>query len=358
MVYVDADGEQLDGAHRYEMHFARAAAGRRVLVDDDVRHARVLPRREPDRALLDRRPHTRPRTGDDGSITILMQRDAPATRRRGELAADARRRLPPDPADVPAARRRSSTAASRCPRSRASTELGTISVPGGDGCREVRHDRGLEPAAVRAMASANGVSQTSWLKISTSMSPVVAGGVDGRGERREVDHAVAHHPRAEQHVGGQRGDPVAHLVGGDAALRAGAGDLRRAPAGPTRRGRCRRRRRPPTGNGRRRGRGPDRVSRRRRGRRRTSGAAARSRVSRPAPADRRQLDEGVGTRPRAPQVPSSRRGGRRRPARGPARAGGAGRGERRGLRDARRLSSSAARRAGLGHREEAAAAAG
>ena len=41
MVYVDGAGEPLDGARRYELRFADAAAVRGVLVGDDVRRART-----------------------------------------------------------------------------------------------------------------------------------------------------------------------------------------------------------------------------------------------------------------------------------------------------------------------------
>ena len=107
---------------------------------------------------------------------------------------------------------------------------------------------------------------------------VVAGGVDGGAQRREVDVPVAHHAAAEQHVGGQRRHPVADLEGGDPV--AGAGDLARRRRGPTRRGRCRRRRRRAAGTARR-GRAPGPASRARRGRRSTSGAAARAPAARP-----------------------------------------------------------------------------
>ena len=95
------------------------AAGRRVLVDHDVRPARLLPRRERDRPLLDRRPHARPGTRDDGSLTIMMQRDAPAD-------PTARANWLPDAARASSARScactspttPSSTAATSCRRSR------------------------------------------------------------------------------------------------------------------------------------------------------------------------------------------------------------------------------------------------
>ena len=56
---------------------------------------------------------------DDGSLTITMQRDAPADRDRPrQLAADARGPLPPAAAPLRARARRSSTAATCCRRSR------------------------------------------------------------------------------------------------------------------------------------------------------------------------------------------------------------------------------------------------
>ena len=50
----------------------------------------------------------------------------------------------------------------------------------------------------------------------------------------------------EQRVGGERGDPVADLVARDPTAAAGPARSARRAAGPTRRGRCRRRRRPPS----------------------------------------------------------------------------------------------------------------
>ena len=65
---------------RQPIHAAlrRRTARRRLLVDHDVRPARLLPRREPHRPVLDRRPHPGPAYGEDGSLTITMQRDEPA----------------------------------------------------------------------------------------------------------------------------------------------------------------------------------------------------------------------------------------------------------------------------------------
>ena len=90
MVYVDARRRPAERrARAIELRFDAAAARRRLLVGDDVRHAGVLPRREPDRPLLDRRPHPRAAYGDDGSLTIFMQTDEPARPRRArQLAAD------------------------------------------------------------------------------------------------------------------------------------------------------------------------------------------------------------------------------------------------------------------------------
>ena len=54
-VWTDEDGDALNGAdHAYELRLAADSTGGRVLVTDDVRNARLLPRRQPDRPLLDR----------------------------------------------------------------------------------------------------------------------------------------------------------------------------------------------------------------------------------------------------------------------------------------------------------------
>src|SRR5262249_17971270 len=52
----------------------------------------------------------------------------------------------------------------------------------------------------------------------------VPGGGHGGRQRREVDHAVAHHAPPEQYVGGQRREEVADLVRGDLTGRARPGD--------------------------------------------------------------------------------------------------------------------------------------
>ena len=76
LVWVDAEN-QLDGSKRYELVPRDATSGRRVLVADDVRRARLLPRRQPDRAVLDRRPHARPEDGGRRPLTIYLQKDSP-----------------------------------------------------------------------------------------------------------------------------------------------------------------------------------------------------------------------------------------------------------------------------------------
>ena len=105
LAWRDADGEFLDGANTYELRLADAAARRRLLVADDVRHPEVLPRRQPDRPLLDRRSDARPEVADDGSITITMSAESPGPDRGGQLAAGPGRHVPADPPDVPAPRR-------------------------------------------------------------------------------------------------------------------------------------------------------------------------------------------------------------------------------------------------------------
>ena len=77
MVYDDGDGERSTAPDRYELRFAERPALRRVLVGDDVRRSRLLPGRQPDRPLLDRRPHPGLVRGEDGSLTIHMQHEEP-----------------------------------------------------------------------------------------------------------------------------------------------------------------------------------------------------------------------------------------------------------------------------------------
>ena len=60
MVYVDADGRQLNGGSRYQLHFDTAppvGAFWSVTMYDTTG---IFPRGEPDRPLLDRRSHPRP----------------------------------------------------------------------------------------------------------------------------------------------------------------------------------------------------------------------------------------------------------------------------------------------------------
>ena len=101
MVYVDAAGDPLEGSRRYELRFAvtpPVGAFWSVTMYDTPE---FFLDREPDRALLDRRPHARRahgrgRLGHDRDAARGAVRARPA----GELAADARRDLPPDPAHV------------------------------------------------------------------------------------------------------------------------------------------------------------------------------------------------------------------------------------------------------------------
>ena len=63
MTYVDAGGNPLTGDHSYVWRLESRAPVNAFWSDHHVRPARVLPRRQPDRPLLDRRPHAGNRQG-------------------------------------------------------------------------------------------------------------------------------------------------------------------------------------------------------------------------------------------------------------------------------------------------------
>ena len=106
MVYVDGDGNALDGSNTYELRFAQpppCGAFWSVTMYDTPD---FYPRRQPDRAGT-RSAIARPDCGptDDGSLTIVMQADEPADgERRANWLPTPRRRLPADPAHVRARR--------------------------------------------------------------------------------------------------------------------------------------------------------------------------------------------------------------------------------------------------------------
>ena len=101
MTYVDAAGDPLDGSRRYELRFAvppPVGAFWSVTMYDTPEFFLVenpIGRY----SIGDRTPGLR--TGEDGSVTIVHPaRRAVRARPAGELAAHARRDLPPDPAHV------------------------------------------------------------------------------------------------------------------------------------------------------------------------------------------------------------------------------------------------------------------
>ena len=106
MTYVDDRGEQLNGAHTYTLRLEPDPAGQRVLVAHDVLRARLLPGRQPDRPLLDRRPHARRHPRRRRRPDHHHQPRTPH-RREGsrQLAAQPGRRLPARHAHVRTRRR-------------------------------------------------------------------------------------------------------------------------------------------------------------------------------------------------------------------------------------------------------------
>ena len=101
MVYLDDDGNALDGANRYELRFDReppVGAFWSVTMYDDRDFFLVA---NPIRPLLDRRSHPGYERDADGGLTIVIQRDEPAEPdRRANWLPTPARGFPADPAHV------------------------------------------------------------------------------------------------------------------------------------------------------------------------------------------------------------------------------------------------------------------